>query len=305
VGMLRSYLPLARLIIVYRTPIDPEMLAEWRAAGVRVAFEFDDLVVGREQVRDSGIFPALDDRQRASLSSEAARLWDTAIACDLWIVATEQLREQYAQLFPPENIHVLPNFLQPAPHPVRVRKTAMFAYTSPSQSIDGEIAMLNSFLASYSRTVIEPYDIIVIGNAKVAARIAHDRHPLCTVRSAAFAAYEQYLRILAMAHYVLIPLTDTPFNHCKTAVRALDAARAGVLPLVSPVGDYAGLTADPLLKALVLDPADWGEGAARVLALRDAYRPLLKTFVMSCEDRFGDAAGVARYRELFDAISQP
>jgi hypothetical protein len=184
------------------------------------------------------------------------------------------------------------------------RKTAMFAYTSPSQSIDGEIVMLNSLLASYSRTVIEPYDIIVIGNAKVAASIANERHPLCTVHTAPFAAYNQYLQILAMARYVLIPLTDTPFNHCKTAVRALDAARAGVLPLVSPVGAYAELRADLLLDALVLDDDEWENAALRVQGLFDAYGPMLETFVMYCEDRFGEAAAVARYRELFDEISQ-
>jgi hypothetical protein len=304
VGMLRSYLPLARLIIVYRTPLDPDMLADWRRAGARIAFEFDDLVVGREQVRASGILPALTDRQRASLSSEAARLWETAAACDLWIVATERLRAHYARHFAAEKIHVLPNFLQPAPHPMKSSKSAIFAYTSPSQSIDGEIGMLNSLLASYSRTVIEPYDIIVIGNAKVAASLAHERHPLCTVHAAPFAPYDRYLQVLAMARYVLIPLTDTPFNHCKTAVRALDAARAGVLPLVSPVGAYAELRGDPLLKALVLDDGDWGEGAERVQGLVGAYRPMLETFAMYCEDRFGEAAGITRYRELFDEISQ-
>lgn len=302
-GMIRSYLPLARLLIVYRTVVAPSVVAQWQEAGVPVAFEFDDLIVGREQVEASGVLSNLSDQQRASLRREATALWDTATACDYWIVATHGLRERYASVFPPNRIQVLPNFL-PAASAVPATKTATFAYTSPSQSVDAELALLDAFCCAYSRIFIEPYDILVIGNARVASRLERAHHPLLTVRAVPFCGYAEYLQLLATAQFVLIPLAATPFNDCKTIVRALDAVRAGVLPLFSPVGEYRQFRSDPLLGVLAFEEEQWVGDVGRLQALSRAYEPLQRAFAAYCETHYGEGAALARYGELLDAIPQ-
>ncbi|MEM9032856.1 MAG: hypothetical protein AAGB18_09430, partial [Pseudomonadota bacterium] len=54
-----------------------------------------------------------------------------------------------------------------------------------------------------------------------------DQRPFCD--------YPAYLKSLALADCVLLPLADDPFNRCKSAVRAIDAAAVGVPVIASPV----------------------------------------------------------------------
>ena len=54
-GRLRAFLGLAHSVIVYRTTLPAELMQEFRDAGVRLIFEFDDLVVGPDALENSGI----------------------------------------------------------------------------------------------------------------------------------------------------------------------------------------------------------------------------------------------------------
>ncbi len=78
------------------------------------------------------------------------------------------------------------------------------------------------------------------------------------IRSQGFADYPRYLAALAEADCLLLPLTDDPFNRCKSAVRAIDAAAVSVPVLASPVGDQAGFVEDGRTGILIRDDG-WGE----------------------------------------------
>ena len=56
-----------------------------------------------------------------------------------------------------------------------------------------------------------------------------------------FTGYAAYLSHLASADAAIVPLTDDPFNRCKSSVRVIDAAAAGGPALVSNVGDLGAV----------------------------------------------------------------
>ncbi len=79
-----------------------------------------------------------------------------------------------------------------------------------------------------------------------------------------FLDYVSYLRALAATDCVIVPLTEDPFNRCKSAVRVLDAAAVGVPALVSAVGDLPEVVLDGQSGHVVRD-GDW-EGVLESMA---------------------------------------
>lgn len=67
----------------------------------------------------------------------------------------------------------------------------------------------------------------------------------------------------------LAPLTDTPFNRCKSDIKALDYAALGILPLLSDGPSYRG---DPRLGRFALFASEngWLDALRAVLDDRDA-----------------------------------
>lgn len=59
----------------------------------------------------------------------------------------------------------------------------------------------------------------------------------------AFTNYREYLKNLASADCAVIPLADDLFNRCKSGVRVIDAAAAGIPAIVPKIGD-AGTVID-------------------------------------------------------------
>lgn len=83
------------------------------------------------------------------------------------------------------------------------------------------------------------------------------------VKRRRFSEYGAYLKALACADCVLVPLADDPFNRCKSAVRAIDAFAVGVPVLASPVGDLTEFINDGRTGRLV-GPEDWPDALARL-----------------------------------------
>ncbi|MEM9342004.1 MAG: glycosyltransferase [Pseudomonadota bacterium] len=79
-----------------------------------------------------------------------------------------------------------------------------------------------------------------------------------------FTRYSTYLGHLASADAAIVPLADDPFNRCKSSVRAIDAAAAGVPVLVSNVGDLNAVVRDGET-GLVVPEGGWGSALAHVL----------------------------------------
>ena len=58
----------------------------------------------------------------------------------------------------------------------------------------------------------------------------------------------------------MIPMCDDLFNRCKSAVRVLDAAAAGVPSIVSAVGDLPNVVKHGRTGMIAETGSDWGRG---------------------------------------------
>lgn len=72
-----------------------------------------------------------------------------------------------------------------------------------------------------------------------------------------FSDYETYLGHLARADAAVMPLADDLFNRCKSAVRVIDAAAAGVPAIVGTVGDLSAMVEPDVTGFVAKTPADW------------------------------------------------
>jgi len=79
-----------------------------------------------------------------------------------------------------------------------------------------------------------------------------------------FTRYGAYLSHLASADAAVVPLTNDPFNRCKSSVRVIDAAAAGVPALVSDVGDLGAVVREGDTGHVVPEGA-WGSVLDSVL----------------------------------------
>lgn len=301
-GRLRAFLGLAHSVIVYRTTLPAELMQEFRDAGVRLIFEFDDLVVGPDALENSGILSQVTDTQAAHLLTLSKDLLNTALACDAIIVSTPYLAELYAR---PENglsgkaSFVIPNFVETDAYTLPGKKDVTFAFTSPSGSIRRELAMLTGFLTSYDANAEQDWSILVIGNDLVGKRLAESSFRRGQVIMQPFSAFEDYLQSIIRAETVLIPLSDNDFNRAKTPIRLLDAAISGTQAVFCPVGAYQNIQRALQKDSLCIASGAWAEAGAKIgpiLAQLDANVADLQQAVRRV---YGTEAAKSCYRQVF------
>lgn len=302
VGRLRSFVPLAHTVIVYRTAIDDEWISSFRQAGARVLYEFDDAVVGKSAVEESGILEQITDIQAEGLLRQAEAFRATALACDGLIVSTPYLAELYSR---PENgladkpLMVLPNFVETDDFVAPGKKEVTFAFTSPSGSIHTELGMLTEFLRSYDRAADQDWSIIVMGNPTAQRHLSAAGFSRGTILTRMFSDFDSYLATVATAETVLIPLSDSGFNRAKTPIRLMDAAVAGSQVVFSPVGSYETIRDALHDPALCVAPGDWGEAGEHLIPLLSHTDTTTADFQQAVRQCFGVAAAKECYRALF------
>lgn len=301
-GRLRSFVPFAHTIIIYRTALDDEWISSFRLAGARILYEFDDVVVGKSFVEESGILKQVTDIQAEGLLRQAEGFWKTALACDGLIVSTPYLAELYGR---PENgladkpRMVLPNFVETSDFAPPSQKEATFAFTSPSGSILAELAMLTEFLWSYDRAANQDWSIIVIGNLTAQQHLAAAGFSRGTILTRQFSDFDSYLATVATAETVLIPLSDSGFNRAKTPIRLMDAALAGSQAIFSPVGSYKTIRDALHNSALCVAPGDWGQAGRHLIPLLSNTETTTANLQKAVHHCFGVAAAKECYRALF------
>lgn len=302
VGRIRAFLPLAHTVIVYRTALDAALIDEIRAAGVRLVFEFDDLVVGAGPLARAGILDQVTPAQGANLSRQADRFLQTAAATDRLIVSTPFLADLYAS---PEGglagrpVHVIPNFIEKEDYHPPIPPEVTFAYTTPSGSIRSELAMLLAALRDFDAQADAPWSIVTIGNPTALAALQEAGFRHGQVLAQPFADYADYLNLIARAGAVLIPLSDSAFNRSKTPIRLMDAALAGTQAVFCPVGTYAELRDSPGIGALAIPGADWPQAGAALRAALAARAANVAALQVAVHDRYGRGAAQACYRRVF------
>lgn len=306
-GRLGSLLPFCHTVIIYRTAVDQDFVTRLREADVRVVFECDDLVIGSDAVRKSGILREIPEHMGENLCKLADEFMDTAQLCDELIVSTDYLARIYGKSesgLDRMPIHVIPNFLESdCTAPLRPAEYT-FAYTTPSGSILTELQMLIAYLQSHDQVCSEPWSILVMGNPLAARELGKAEFRHGTILTTAFSEYEAYLDKIGRAECVLIPLSRTAFNSAKTPIRVMDAALAGTQAVFSPVGAYDQIRTALPGKMLAIEDEDWrgaGAYAETMLAWRHHNLAELQKAV---NDIFGPAAARETYRAVFvDALN--
>lgn len=302
-GRIRSLLPFAHTVIIYRTALDQSLIDELRGADVRLVFECDDLIIGAETVRQSGILREIPERMGENLVALADRLHQTAQLCDELIVSTDYLARVYGK---PANglsdkpVHVIANFLEGdcferAPVPAEY----VFAYTTPSGSITTELQMLTDFLRAFDEVAERPWTLVTMGNHLAATELGKISFRKGNILPIPFEEYDIYLNHIARAEAVLIPLGRTGFNSAKTPIRLMDAALAGTQAIFSPVGACAGIAEQMGKNLLAVEDEDWagaGRYAATTLELRSQNIAQLRAAVNGL---YGPDSAIDAYRRVF------
>lgn len=62
-------------------------------------------------------------------------------------------------------------------------------------------------------------------------------------------SFTEYPHLVKNSHISIAPLEDTPFNQCKSALKALEAGMMNVPTVVSSIGDYSNVRLDGVLHA--------------------------------------------------------
>lgn len=301
-GRLRAFLGLAHTVIIYRTALDEDLLQIIRESGARMIFEFDDLVVGGPVISASGILDQVTEHQAINLVKQADEFLKTAVACDDLIVSTPYLADLYAR---PENgladkpVAIIPNFVETETYLPAGQKEVTFAFTSPSGSIQDELVMLTDFLVGYDSVVTRDWSILVMGNLLAQRALAKIEFRRGRVIAQPFSDFDDYLRTIAGAETVLIPLSDSSFNRSKTAIRLMDAAVAGAQVVFCPVGAYQGIQAALADSRLCVATDSWGQAGKTIAPLLNDLPGNLADLQQAVRQVYGVQTARACYRDVF------
>jgi glycosyltransferase involved in cell wall biosynthesis len=218
-----------------------------RAKGVILIGDVDDLIFNAElakyrpSVRNK---IANQDATRHKFISHAIALQKL----DKLQFSTKELARQYLEIAPGTKYLITPNtafrtwykFL-----PLNDCLGPRISYFSGTRTHDGDLALV---MPALLRLIESHQNLIVQIVGPVSINFQHAR--LKKIKKVKF---EEYVGLVQASHICIAPLEDTPFNQCKSALKAFEAAVMNVPIVASPVGEYAELRIDGVLHANSLE----------------------------------------------------
>jgi glycosyltransferase involved in cell wall biosynthesis len=251
-------------VILYRIPDryrSDQIINEARRLGLTLCYDIDDAVFDLESVRSNPNFPYLPRRIRKGLCQDAVAFSETMAECDLITVSTAGLQKLVEQRFHTLPCHILPNGVDAetihyggiARQQAAERRKGPFRILIASGSLaheaDTNVAMngVRLFLRRSPES-----EIIMVGSFNGENALPHTQR----VTRFGFLPYSEYLRVLATADCVLVPLAESAFNNGKSIVRLIDATEVGVPVIGSSSGEYS----EPGLRSTFLpahSPSEW------------------------------------------------
>lgn len=247
-------------------------LYEARRLGLPTMYDIDDPIFSVPAI--AGAAAHLPASLARHFADEAPGILAFMAACDTISVSTEALAQE-VQAFLPRPVFVRRNFadtdhfapLTEAQPPVRRSQGITLALASGSDGRGGDlepvIAPIEGFLAGDPDRSLILIGHGLDGQGGIAPQFAKQ------IKRAPFQDYPLYLRQLAEADAVLVPLADDPFNACKSAVRVLDAAAVARPVIASPMGDMCNVVEHGQTGWLAATSADWSLAFNNLAALSD------------------------------------
>jgi len=307
IGKIKSFSKIAKVAIIYRTSMSEVMVEHLKINFVKVYFEFDDLVVGRELLDYSGIKASLNTSQTINIEKESVELENTALLCDEIIVSTNELHDIYkknSHSLKGKKINVINNYLVRENFSEAGVKKYDFAFTTPSLSIGPELELINVFFQRLNSNLLKGINnkrVLVVGNKAAHEFLSKKGLDRIEFIYTGYLEYEEYIKILKNVAYVLVPLTDLNFNKSKTAIRAYDSLLAGAIPLVSPVGEYSNFMSSSGLDSLVVKGNDWLAAADKIDSYEENYLSILSLAQEKIKKVYGwDSAKTEYLRFLYE-----
>ncbi|MEZ5541707.1 MAG: hypothetical protein R3F42_06660 [Pseudomonadota bacterium] len=252
-------------VVVFHRPKASARLA-WllwrlRRRGAVPVADFDDLVFDPELASHSpavinGILPLRKVRHAFAAHGKALEWFDRVT------VSTVPLQEHLQRIYPAQRVTVVPNAVHHSwlRHPIPAAGPAaprIITYFPGTRSHDHDFQMivpvLEQLLAEYPQLQLH-----ITGQLQPKMHTArkqlvlHERVP-----------FTDYARFVQRGWLNLAPLQDTPFNHCKSALKAIEAGFWGIPTVCSPIPDMLRFTAAGA--AIVPTESAWLETLERVL----------------------------------------
>ena len=256
------------------------LLRQYRWAGVKILADFDDLIFNEADVRHS---PAIRNKRLPLLILwRIFRLHRQAMGWfDRITVSTQALADAVHGIYPDVSVTVLANSIHWAWRkdvslvPRECSGPRVLAYLPGTHSHDRDFAeiapSLERFLRNHPDTLLKitgplKFDL----NLPVGQVIHEERVP-----------FDQYPQRFAGIWVNLAPLEETPFNACKSALKAMEAGFMGVPTLYSNNPDMDRLAGEGVYR---VEDGDWYGAlerlrdpvcyAAAVANLRERVLPL-------------------------------
>lgn len=240
-------------------PLAPDLIRVLKDQGIRVVMDIDDALFCIHP--DSSAFAAW------SPSHPTLTSWRITDECadlvDLVTVTTPELAEHYGEH---GRVAVLPNRIQESwlsiPHPDNNEPVVGWTGTVATHPHDLEATGGGVAKALEDHPV--PFHVVGHGQL-VAKQLGVDRVVDC-----GWMDFDTYPHAVARLDVLIVPLTGSRFNRCKSGLKMLEGAACGVVPIGSPTPDNRRVSEDGI--GLIADRSHEWEQIIRRLITDDAYR---------------------------------
>lgn len=244
-------------------PVTAMYRYEARRLRLPVLYDLDDPLFSVSAYETYENMKAVEPELKAHFVAEAPKYLEMMNGADILTVSTPGMAE-HTRLLTARPVHVRRNFADTAT--LEAGRTAMAAgrpddglfrvcFASGSRGHEVDFAQIADQVIAFLQGA-ETRRLMILGHfdLKLLPEGLRDR-----VEPHGFADYPAYLATLARADCTVTPLTDDIFNRCKSAVRVIDAAAAGVPSVVGTVGDMANMVEQGKTGFVADTPQAWLE----------------------------------------------
>jgi len=280
----------AEIIVLQREANEPTLalIRQLQGYGKKIVFDIDDLLT------------EIPDYLLSAKTTTAKRkiLEETIATVDAVTVATEPLREAYRELNP--NIFVVPNTSPAiAPHPeiaTKDERVALVVASSDTVRLDFITDCLREVQASRGDQVR------LIGIGPPGDYLADQGLDIERNKNLNYQNFRLFLQSLPNA-IGLIPLDESRFNSCKSAIKFLDYAQTGVPAICSNVAPYAQVVIDGVTGRLAINETEaWTNSIYDLLDDAAGREALATAAKRAANQELGSQHAAAAWQELVDHL---
>jgi len=235
-----------------------------RKLGVTVCYDIDDPIFSKRVYSNNRNLDSLSGNEKSLLLDSCDEYLNVMRQCEIHFTSTPGMQELELELGL-DNVTVWPNVIDSESMAIvnqlleqkklikQKNSDVILGYMSGSRAhdMDFEIAMqaLSKILEKFPfvKLVLGGYFILPSALAPYADRIIQ----------LPFNSYHGYYQNIASIDINIVPLEQSEFNHCKSAIRYLEASLVKVPTIASAVGDFVNVISDRENGYLAVTEADW------------------------------------------------